>query len=353
MRAQVDGALEARHSALALDIDLEKAIESRAEFLTPPHRGAFRLFDGFRESVGEVTPLVLEIYGDTLVAFDYRRAPDDDPKPVEAIMARLQEKLPFLRTGILKQKRADDPEVRRGHLILGEAVQVSRRIEENGIRYALDLLSHHDATFFLDTRNLRAFLQAESKGKRVLNAFAYSCSLGVAAQAGGARQVLHTDKNRGVLNLGKDSYSLNGLPIRRADFVAGDFFDVAARLRKTGELFDTVVIDPPFFADGGGGRVDLVSSVAALLDKARPLVGHEGLLVVVVNALFIPGSAVMSELEKMVADGYATIERTIEVPADCAPVLAAGRTLPADPAPFNHPTKIAMVRLRRTDGKRA
>jgi 23S rRNA (cytosine1962-C5)-methyltransferase len=350
VRAQVDGSPKARHSGRRLDIDLDKAIRSRAEFLAPPHHGAFRLFDGFRETA-EITPLVLEIYGDTLVAFDHRRAPDDDPKVVEAVMKSAQEKLPFLRAGILKQKRADDPEVRRGHLIFGEAAHVTRRIEENGVRYAVDLLSHHDATFFLDTRNLRAFLQAESKGKRVLNAFAYSCSLGVAAKAGGASHVLQTDKNRTVLNLGKDSYSLNGFPISRADFVAGDFFDVAARLRKSGELFDTVVLDPPFFSDGGGGRVDLVSSVSALLDKARPIVGHEGLLIVVVNALFIPGSALMAELEKMVADGYATIERTIEVPADCAPPLGEGRELPADTAPFNHPTKIAMVRLRRKDGR--
>ena len=61
----------------------------------------------------------------------------------------------------------------------------------------------------------------------------------------------------------------------------------------------------------------------------------------------------MTKLEKMVADGYATIERTLEVPADCAPPLPPGRSLPADPAPFNHPTKIAMVRLRRKDGKSA
>jgi 23S rRNA (cytosine1962-C5)-methyltransferase len=345
--------LEKRHSGRALDIDIDKAIHSREGFLSPPHRGAFRLFDGFRESAPEIVPLVLEVYADTLVAFDHRRAPDDDPKAVETVMARVREKLPFLRTGILKQKRADDPELRRGHLVFGEPAHVARRIEENGVRYAVDLLAHHDATFFLDTRNLRAFLQAESKGKRVLNAFAYSCSLGVAAKAGGARIVLQTDKNKGVLNLGKDSYSLNGFPISRADFVAADFFDVAARLRKSGELYDTVILDPPFFAEGGGGRVDLVSSVSALLDKARPIVGHEGLLIVVVNALFIPGAALIAELEKMVTDGYGTIERTVEVPPDCAPPLSPGRALPADPAPFNHPTKIAMVRLRRKDGRRA
>ena len=336
-----------------MQIDLDTAIQRRAELVSPPHRGAFRLFDGFREAASDIVPVVLEVFGDTLVAFDHRRAPDDDPKPVEALMAEAQAKLPFLRTGILKQKRADDPEVRRGHLIFGELSQVTRRIEEGGVRYALDLMAHHDATFFVDTRGLRAFLAAESRDKRVLNAFAYSCSLGVAARAGGARHVINTDKSRTILNLGKDSYSLNGFPISRADFITGDFFDVAARMRKTGELFDTVILDPPFFADGGGGRVDLVSSVSALLDKARPLVAHEGLLIVVVNALFIGGGALMAELEKMVADGYASVERTIDVPSDCAPPLATGRTLPADPAPFNHPTKVAVVRLRRKDGKSA
>lgn len=333
-----------------MEIDIDHAISLRQPFIEAPHRSAFRLFDGFREGGA---PLVLEIYADTLIAFDHRKAPDDDAKAVESVISSVRERLPFLRTGILKQKRSEEPELRRGQLVFGEPGEVARRIEENGVRYALDLMTHQDATFFLDTRELRQYLTAESSKKRVLNAFAYSCSLGVAAAAGGARQVVHTDKNKNVLNLGKDSYSLNGFPIRRAEFVAGDFFDVAARFRKTNDLFDTVIVDPPFFADGGGGRVDLVNSVGALLDKARPLVADNGLLVVVVNALFIPGDGLMKELETMVSDGYAVIEKTIEVPQDCAQPLAAGLTLPADPAPFNHPTKIALIRLRRKDGKPA
>ena len=294
---------------------------------------------------------MLEVYGDTLVAFDHRRAPDDDPKVVEAVMLAVQQKLPFLRTGILKQKRADDPEVRRGHLLFGDVTNVTRRMEENGVRYALDLLSYHDATFFLATRSLRAFLPAESKGKRVLNAFAYSCSLGVAARAGGARHVVATDKNKAVLHLGKDSYSLNGFPsaapsLSRA--TSSTSRHACERARSVRHCHPR----PAVFSEGGGGRVDRVSSVSALVDKARPLVATRS-LGVVVNALFIPGSALMAELEKMVTAGYATIERTIAVAADCAPAFADGRSLPADPAPFNHPTEIAMVRLRRKDGKSA
>jgi 23S rRNA (cytosine1962-C5)-methyltransferase len=50
------------------------------------------------------------------------------------------------------------------------------------------------------------------------------------------------------------------------------------------------------------------------------------------------------------ADGYLRIERLVDVAPDCAgyPHTIVG-TPPVDPAPFNHSTKIAVLRVRRKD----
>ena len=63
------------------------------------------------------------------------------------------------------------------------------------------------------------------------------------------------------------------------------------------------------------------------------------------NALFVSGEEFLQKIAEVCADGYAKLERTIGVPADCRAPLA--RPLPSDPAPFEHPTKIAVLRLRK------
>jgi 23S rRNA (cytosine1962-C5)-methyltransferase len=55
---------------------------------------------------------------------------------------------------------------------------------------------HGDASFYLDTRNLRGWALEHLAGKSVLNTFAYTGSLGVAAKAAGASRVVHLDLNK-------------------------------------------------------------------------------------------------------------------------------------------------------------
>lgn len=308
--------------------------------------------------------MVLDVYGTTLVVFDHTgREPtageagtpsDSAWTPIAAELAdATMARLPFLKTAIYKP-RAFDPVTGRGVMMRGDEQHVTRSVEEDGVRYAVRLLLHQDATFYLDTRNLRAFLRREAKGKRVLNTFAYSGSLGVAARAAGAKQVVQTDRSKDMLTVAKDSYALNGFAVERACFVAGDFFDVAARLRKSGDLFDLVVIDPPVFADSPRGRVDLSESFGRIVDKVRPLVGDGGRLVVVNNSLFVSGAELDATLQSVVGEAYASVEERIDIAEDCAPPRAAeSAPLPADPSPYNHPTKIAVLRLKRRDGRKA
>jgi 23S rRNA (cytosine1962-C5)-methyltransferase len=180
----------------------------------------------------------------------------------------------------------------------------------------------------------------------VLNTFAYTGSLGVAATAGGASRVVQTDRGRAFLNLAKDSYSLNGFPVHKADFVAGDFFPVIARFKATGQTFDCVILDPPFFSSTPKGRVDLVHESARLINKVRPLVNDGGTLMAINNALYVSGGEYMRTLEELCADGYLSIRELIPVPEDFIGYERVGKPV-TDPAPFNHSTKIAVLDVKR------
>jgi 23S rRNA (cytosine1962-C5)-methyltransferase len=160
--------------------------------------------------------------------------------------------------------------------------------------------------------------------------------------------VVHLDRSRVFLNVARTSYTLNGFPIHKADFQTGDFFTQVSHLKRAGERFDCVFVDPPFFSTTSKGAVDLVHASHRVINKVRPLVNDGGYLVAINNALFVSGAETIKTLESLCADGYLSIEELIPVPPDFTgyPQTTA-RTPPVDPAPFNHSTKIAVLRVRR------
>jgi 23S rRNA (cytosine1962-C5)-methyltransferase len=326
---------------------LAAALSARTPLLAedPQHTGGWRLFNGFTEGWPELT---VEVYARTLVLHNHAR-PAEIGQPAAALAQALcLERLPWLGGVISKARHGASADERRGRRLWGVA---DTRLREAGVRYALDLGLNQDTSFYLDTRGLRDWARQTLAGQTVLNAFAYTGSLGVAALAGGAARVVQLDRSRAFLNLAKASYALNGYPIRRGDFVAADFFGAAARLRRAGARFDCVFLDPPFFSATAGGRVDLLAESGRLINKARPLVADGGRLVAVNNALFLSGAEYLRVLQALCADGYLELEGLIPVPADCTGFPGTVvRALPADPAPFNHATKIAVLRVRRKAG---
>ncbi len=309
----------------------------------PSIPSALRLYNGFLEGSPE---LVVDLYGRTLVLHDYAELPDDGLALVRQAQAYLQSRLPWLQAGIVKVRNGQSAETKNGQLLFGE--KPDRMVQEGGVWYALDLCMQQDASLYLDTRNLRAWAKQTLGGKNVLNTFAYTGSLGVAALAGGASRVVQLDLNRSFLNQAKTSYTLNGFPIHKEDFLSGDFWELVSRLKRTEARFDCVLVDPPFFSTTPKGRLDLNTDSARLINKVRPLINDGGWLVSVNNALYVSGKEYLELLEGLCADGYLKIAELIPVPEDFTGYLETRVRKPVtDPAPFNHSTKIAILEVKR------
>jgi len=322
---------------------LTAALTARAALLAPPGKAAYRLFAGFYEGAPD---LAADLYADTLVLHNYAQPSAAGAEGVRHAAAFYRAALPFLRSTVVKHRHAVDAADRRG-VIMGDAPPATS-ITEDGVRYRIDVLAARDAGFYLDTRAVRALLKREMAGRTVLNTFAYTGSLGVAALAGGAARVVQLDASRAVLNVAKDSCTLNGLPIHRGDYIADDFWVATSRLRRADARFDCVILDPPFFATAPTGTVDLAQQADRLINKVRPLVADGGRLIAINNALFLSGHAFMTILEGLCTSGFLSIETTIPVPDDVTGYPATRvNGPPVDPAPFNHATKIAVLRVRR------
>jgi 23S rRNA (cytosine1962-C5)-methyltransferase len=321
---------------------LDGAFAARQALFDEQHLSALRLFNGFTEGF---PALSVDIYARTALLHNYAAAPADGEPSIRAAKDWILEKMPWVACILVKTRNGSDSE-KRGVVVFGQ--NPDRKIREHGIWYALDLTMNRDASFYMDTRNLRFWALENLGGKTLLNTFAYTGSLGVAAQAAGAARVVQLDRNRDFLNVAKTSYALNGFSITKSDFLVADFFPAVSQFKRAGQTFDCIFLDPPFFAATTKGRVDLENNSLKLINKVRPLINDGGTLIAINNALFVSGREYLTTLESLCADGYLSIEQLIPVPDDFTGYPQTRVSAPpVDPAPFNHATKIAVLRVKR------
>lgn len=327
--------------SMAMQTALTEAIQKRQSLISPPYNTAFRLLNGFSEGIPD---LVLEVFGKTLVCHDYGK--ETENPGMMAVVNLVLEQLPWVVSVLVKHRHASDAKLRNGHLVVG--TKLDKRIVENGVHYAVDLRLNRDTSFYLDTQHLREWVKSHLKNKDVLNTFAYTGSIGMAALVGGARSVMHLDLNPQFLTLAKRSALLNGFPVEKSQYQTGDFWSRINQYKKSNLLFDCVILDPPIYAKTPKGTIDLRHNYDRIINKVRPLIRDGGYLITINNALYLSGEAHQAVLSTLCQDGYLSMETIIPVPEACVgDADALKRCLPEDPAPYNHPTKITILRVKR------
>lgn len=320
-----------------------RALQARAHLLGDSHTNALRLFSGFYEGL---PGLAVDFYASTLLLFDFRKSVLPGDTLPEDLQAVCLDQLPQVDCVIRKSRSTENPILKNGQVTFGDTP--AAEIREDGTRYALSLLMNQDASFYIDTRLLRHWLKTHSSGQQVLNTFAYTGSLGVAALAGGATRVIQLDRSRKFLELARISCMLNHFDLGKMKLTADDFFTGVSQLKRSGVLFDLVIVDPPYFSVTEKGTVNQVEESTRVINKVRPLVRDGGRIVAVNNSLFLAGEEYYRSLSDLCADGYLEIEELIPIPEDVTgyPETVVSQP-PVSPAPFNHPTKIAVLRVKR------
>lgn len=140
-------------------------------------------------------------------------------------------------------------------VLKGEAPGGPIEVEEHGLHFLVDLVHGQKTGFYTDQRSNRRRVAAYCRGRRVLNAFAYTGAFGVHALAAGAVHVTQVDSSVDALEMAETNLRLNGFdPDVTADAVAGDVFALLREWRSdpNGPRFDLIVLDPPKFAQNQG-----------------------------------------------------------------------------------------------------
>jgi 23S rRNA (cytosine1962-C5)-methyltransferase len=129
-------------------------------------------------------------------------------------------------------------------------------------------------------RDVIGFAPGAATAPAVLNLFAYTGSMTLSAAAAGA-SVTHVDGARPAVGWARRNAELSGLADRPIRWIVDDVEGFVAREGRRGRRYDGVVLDPPSYGHGAGGRSwRLEERLPGLLDMCASLTGYRPAFVV-------------------------------------------------------------------------
>lgn len=151
-------------------------------------------------------------------------------------------------------------------------------IEENGIKYNIDIENGQKTGFFLDQKYNRLAAARIAGGKNVLDCFTHTGAFALNAAKAGAAHVTAVDISQDAIELTKRNAELNGLADSMS-FVCADVFDLLTELeqRKKRE-FDYIILDPPAFTKSRNTLQSAIKGYRAINTKAMRLLPRGGYL---------------------------------------------------------------------------
>jgi 23S rRNA (cytosine1962-C5)-methyltransferase len=117
-----------------------------------------------------------------------------------------------------------------------------------------------------------------AKDKKMLDCFCYSGGFALNACQGGATSVLAVDESESALELVRTSADLNGF-IGKVTALQADCFEKLRDLRKRGEKFDLIILDPPAFVKSKEKLGEALKGYKEINLSAMKLLSPEGVLV--------------------------------------------------------------------------
>lgn len=160
---------------------------------------------------------------------------------------------------------------------LGEPFDTRVEIEENGVRYLVNVEDGQKTGFFLDQKYNRLAIQKLCRGARVLDCFTHTGSFALNAAVAGAREVIGVDASEAGVNLARENAALNGVS-DRVRFECADVFELLPRLEAAGEKFDLVILDPPAFTKSRSSVKNAVKGYREINLRGMKLVKDGGFL---------------------------------------------------------------------------
>jgi 23S rRNA (cytosine1962-C5)-methyltransferase len=287
---------------------------------------AYRLFNAEGDGL---SGLAVDVYGAYAVVTAMSRGLVGHARLLaQAAMQVLPEAGLPLRGAVLKTRlkgSGNTPE-RAKDDVVGEAPPDKLVVRERGVPYEVHLRGGINVGLFTDMREHRAGLARFVRGQRVLNTFAYTGALSVAAARAGAAAVTSVDLAAGPLAWARANFELAGLDPGAHRWEVSDVFRFLEAEATRRAMYDVIILDPPTVS---GARAalwaqkrdypELIASACAVLPEAG---GH-----LWISSNTYKGPSVLKHVEA----GVALARRP-------AQVLELGGLPPDYPTPLDWPS---------------
>ena len=165
------------------------------------------------------------------------------PAIVKAINSIFQPKGIYERNDVPVRELEGLPQQKR---FLSDPFDTKIIINENGLKFHVDIENGQKTGYFLDQQDNRRAIQHIVKGADVLGAFTYTGTFEIHAAHYGAKSVLGLDISENAVQQANKNAVLNGLD-KICHFETANAFDVLKQWGKDGRQYDVVMLDPPAF----------------------------------------------------------------------------------------------------------
>ena len=202
--------------------------------------------------------------------------PDEEVALLGALLVAFKQHCDGLLIGVCSQHRYQKPATMA---VLWGDVPAKLIVNEGKLAFWVDM-QRQNSGLFMDMAPGRQWLLNHTQGCHVLNTFAFTCSLSVAAIAGGAKRVINIDMNGGVLKRGRENQHLNEQQLANVEYLPHKVLSSIGKLARKGP-FDLVIADPPTFQRGS---FEFDKDYARLLRSMPRLLAKQATLLLCCNS---------------------------------------------------------------------
>lgn len=160
---------------------------------------------------------------------------------------------------------------------IDDEFDTSVEIQENGVRYLVDVVNGQKTGFFLDQKYNRLAMQRICKGKKVLDCFTHMGTFALNAGLAGATDVTGLDISEYAIQQAQENAKRNHLE-QTVHFRCADVLDELPRLAQEGEKYDVVILDPPAFTKSREATKNAIKGYREINMKGLKLVKDGGYL---------------------------------------------------------------------------
>lgn len=204
---------------------------------------------------------------------------------------------------------------------LSEPFDTNIIINENGLKFHVDIENGQKTGYFLDQQDNRRAIQHIVKGADVLEGFCYTGTFSLHAAKYGAKSVLGLDISENAVSTARRNAELNGYE-DICKFQAVNAFDILKQWAKEHKTYDVVMLDPPAFTKSRENIQKAITGYKEINLRGMKLTKPGGFLVTASCTNLVPPDMFLKTIELAAKDARRKIRQvTWQTQASDHPIL--------------------------------